>query len=290
MRRVGRALLGAYLGLFAVWARDGRHVREEQRLLGGSIEYTYERLRDVGRGPGAALALSLWSHLGELQPLALIAKVRADDQRAAGEGVGGRRAAARVAALGAVAATVALFIWGADALGWIFWPLLGVMFAIAVWSARRRGARWLIPLVPLLMIWPLIDLRMGFETTFVVSLLLAATLVAHRGWQRGPEARLPWANIVLLASLPLWWSADVWLQGLVRGFLVPGGFSETTLELERRFGLPRDETWMALGIAMGVMVVCYWALVALVISKTAAELRGRSVEGEDENGVETVWL
>ena len=230
----------------------------------------------------------MWSHLGELQPLALIAKVRAEDQRAAREGAGGRRAAARVAALGAVAATVALFIWGSDALGWIFWPLLGVMFAIAVWSARRRGARWLIPLVPLLMIWPFFGMRMGFETTFAVSLLLAATLAAHRGWQRGPEARLSWANIVLLASMPLWWSASVWLQGLVRGFLVPGGWSETTLE--GRFGLPRDETWMALGIAMGVVVVCYWALVALVISKTATELRERSVEGEDEDGVETVWL
>ena len=228
----------------------------------------------------------MWSHLGELQPLALIAKVRADDQRAAGEGVGGRRAAARVAALGAIAATVALFVWGTDALGWIFWPLPGVMFAIAVWSARRRGARWLILLAPLLMIWPLIGLRMGFETTFVVSLLLAATLAAHRGWQRGQDARLPWANIVLLASVPLWWSAGVWLHGLVDGFLLPGGTFGSAME--GRFGLPQDETSMALGIAIGAVAVCYWALVALVISKTATELRGRSVEGED--GVETVWL
>jgi len=50
MRRVGRALLGAYLGLFAVWARDGRHVREEQRLLGERFVLEGQRLR-VREGP-----------------------------------------------------------------------------------------------------------------------------------------------------------------------------------------------------------------------------------------------
>ena len=286
MRWLGRALLGAYLGVFAVWARDTRHVRDEQRLLIGSIEYTYEHLREAGRRPAVAVALSVWSHLGELQPLALVAKVRADDQRAAREGVGGRRAAARVAAIAASAATVALFIWGTDALGWIFWPLPVGMMAAAVWSARRRGTRWLIPLVPLLMIWPFFGLRMGFETTFVVSLLLATTLAAHRGLQRAGDAKLPWSNIVLLASVPLWWAAGMWVHGLASDFFVPGGFSETTLE--GRFGLPRDETSMVLGIGMGAMVVCYWALVALVISKAANELRGRPVEGDE--GAETVWL
>ena len=55
MRRIALALLRAYLGLFAFFAPNREHARNEHRLLEGSISDAYRRYRRAGvaRTPAA---------------------------------------------------------------------------------------------------------------------------------------------------------------------------------------------------------------------------------------------
>jgi hypothetical protein len=279
MSRLGRAVLDVYVGLFAFWARDPQHAHDEQELLAGSTEYAYRRLRDGGRTPLRALALSLWLHLGELQPIALIAKVRASNQRVSDRKSGHWPAAAGAVVLAVVAVT-ALFIWSLDALYWIFGLMIGGMLlssaAVAVWGARHRGARLLIPLVPLFILWPLVvgfiaeDWGGAIRGTIGISLLLAAMLGTQHAWRRGQVVGWPTPTVLWVASLPLWGSAALWLYGgsfqVLRRYLI----DELSLNARDQTGLLFAFVFVTL-----VLLAAYCAIVALVVTRAARHLTDR---------------
>lgn len=272
MKQLGRRLLAAYLAVFALFTRDPRDSLAELKLLLGSIEYGYQAARDAGRRPIAAAITTLLLHFGELQPFAVIARVRADNARAAHAGIGAGRVIRRLLWLPAVTVTGALVVWGTDALGWIFLAFTIVVLAATLWSARHAGARWLLPLVPLLMIWPFVHLRMDTDRGSVavteavtVSLLLAAALAAHQLWRHGRGEVQTWRGLATLAGAPLWWAAGYAAYSALDTFLRPnGGFGDSA-----RFGLPSDETNLVVGIAAFALIGAYWLLLSRVIARVA---------------------
>lgn len=102
-------LLRLYLGLFAFFAPNREHARSEHRLLEGSISDAYRRYRRAGVARTPAAFAVLWGHLGELQPVALYIKTRADAASGPGRD---RRYVLRLASSVAV-----LFLVGAAAFG-----------------------------------------------------------------------------------------------------------------------------------------------------------------------------
>ncbi len=71
-------IVRAYLEVFVTLASDRPHARREHRLLLGSIQYLYDAYAAAGKSSRRAFLISVWNHLGELQPFALYAKTRAD--------------------------------------------------------------------------------------------------------------------------------------------------------------------------------------------------------------------
>ena len=71
-------LLRVYLEVFVVLAANRRHARQEHGLLLGSIHYLYEATVAAGTSTHRAFLVSVWNHLGEIQPFALYAKTNAD--------------------------------------------------------------------------------------------------------------------------------------------------------------------------------------------------------------------
>jgi hypothetical protein len=70
-----------YLELFALGSLDPAHARRENRLVLGGIAYLREGYLAGGATGYRAGVLALRDHLGELQPVALLQKVRADEWR-----------------------------------------------------------------------------------------------------------------------------------------------------------------------------------------------------------------
>jgi hypothetical protein len=76
--RIGLALLRAYVGLFAFFAPAREHALREHSLIEGGLRESYGRYRSEGVARTPAAFATLWEHLGELQPVALLRKTRAD--------------------------------------------------------------------------------------------------------------------------------------------------------------------------------------------------------------------
>ncbi len=276
MRRLGVRIVAAYLGAFTLFARDPDAARDERRLLLGSLEDGYHWRRHAGRGPNAAALLTLWTHLGELQPLAVLARLRAANQRAALAGIGGRRIALRLAALPTIASAAALFIWRADALGWIFLGFVILMLALMTWSARHAGARWLMPLIPLFMIWPLVEHRISpgrgpaISEALTFGLLLGAALAAHQlsRWGLGDSRR--WRLLALLVVVPLWWAIAKACYAAAYWAVFPSGYGGPG---SARFGLPADDALTAVSFSFAAWLTLYWLILAFTIARVAAHHR-----------------
>lgn len=111
MTRLGLALLRTYVGLFAFFAPNREHARNEHALLEGGVRDAYGRYRAKGLARTPAAFAALWEHATELQPLALLLKTRAD--AAAGPGADGgyrRRLAAGVGSVFFVGATALVLV------------------------------------------------------------------------------------------------------------------------------------------------------------------------------------
>ncbi len=78
MKRLLIVIVRAYLEVFVTLASDRTHARQEHGLLLGSIQYLYDASTSAGTSARRAFLMSVWNHLGELQPFALYAKTRAD--------------------------------------------------------------------------------------------------------------------------------------------------------------------------------------------------------------------
>jgi hypothetical protein len=237
---------------------------------------------------------ALWWHLGELQPLSVLARVRATNQQAARAGIPGRRVVLRLLAVPTAAAFAALIVWGVDALGWILLMCALGALTTTLWSARRRGSRWLMPLVPLLMIWPFIEIRMAtgrgevaISESLTATLLLAAALAAHQLWRRGLGDGPTWRYLATLATAPLWWASSIFVHARIDRFLLPDGYVGAAVT-RARFGLPVDETMFALGLTVVALVAAYWVLLGLVIARVAN--RYRTPPSEDDDRPEAIWL
>ena len=219
----------------------------------------------------------------------MLARVRAANEQAARAGVGGRRVVLRLLALPATAALTAVFIWGVDALGWIFLAFMLGTLATICWSVRHAGTRWLLPLVPLLMIWPVIERwRRGggpIDEALSVTLLLAAMLAINHVWRRQPHDARTWRALAILATTPLWWVMAITAHTAVQRFMLTGYFDG---EHRARFGLPFDETSFALGLTAFALIAAYWVLLGLVIARVAN--RYRTPPSEDDETPEAIWL
>lgn len=78
-------IITVYVDLFSGFtARHPHYVRLEHREIVHSIEAAYDARRDAGANHIVATTQAVCEHLGELQPIALARKTRADDQAAAG--------------------------------------------------------------------------------------------------------------------------------------------------------------------------------------------------------------
>jgi hypothetical protein len=65
--------------LFAFCSRSVRHSRQENALILGSIEYLRHHHQQRHAAGYRPLLLALRDHLGELQPVALLQKLRAEE-------------------------------------------------------------------------------------------------------------------------------------------------------------------------------------------------------------------
>jgi hypothetical protein len=74
-------LLNLYLGVFSSFAVNRVNARRENSLLFGGIEYLFEEYLGCGMSTQRAYVQALWDYLGELQPIALYQKTRADAER-----------------------------------------------------------------------------------------------------------------------------------------------------------------------------------------------------------------
>jgi hypothetical protein len=77
---VAFALLRAYLRVFASFAPNPAHARQEHSLIEGSVVEAYQHHRGAGSANLRAAWLSFREHIAELQPLALAQKTRHDSR------------------------------------------------------------------------------------------------------------------------------------------------------------------------------------------------------------------
>lgn len=75
-------ILSVYLSTFLIWTRDRERLRRELGLLTGSVEHSYHQYRANGISSLRAGFITLYEHLGELQPLAVYEKSRAESHLA----------------------------------------------------------------------------------------------------------------------------------------------------------------------------------------------------------------
>ncbi len=216
MRHATSAVIHAYLGLFSLLASDREHARSEHRLIEGSIEDARRRRLAEGRGTVAATLAAIVDHLGELQPLALYRKTRADAAYAPGSGQSGSHwPEIVVLAIGGLLALAA--VNGVDRSSnppfWVFVALLPVVAGTAVVlsviaALRRRAPLALIGFAVAIALWPVWHWRLplpdgvaAVAMSAVTLLVLTATL-RHRASRPG-VALLALAPIALHLSRPL---------------------------------------------------------------------------------------
>ena len=167
-------------------------------------------------------------------------------------------AAVVVAMLAVLGPGVAQWLWLAAALAATF----GVL-----WAARRPGLlRWLVLVAALLLIWPLIEIRIGNELGGVdvlaglrVSLALGLLLALARYWlsERG-NPQLAWGSILLLACVPLIWSSVAVVYDWTRSAVTP-----------QDLGLSRYEWGSWFVVLRMLLVSIYWWLTAAVIANAS---------------------
>lgn len=214
MTRLVLVLLRAYLGLFAVFVHDREHARREHSLIEGSLRESYAARRAEGSGRARAARASLWEHLGELQPLALFSKTRADTAYAAGELPRDRGLLVLAVVLGAtVVSPVVAFLLGPAAVTvvWIGLPLLGLLTFLAamVASYRRSHDRWLVALAVAAALWPVLrGWALPGETSFAAVLTVSLLAAAFRhGYHRRNAA-----GFAILGITPLTWQLSWFLR------------------------------------------------------------------------------
>lgn len=222
--RIVLAILGTYLALFRPLTRYPRHVKREQRLLVGSVEYAYQRAHDSGKRPIAALGWALWAHVGELQPLAVVSKLRADEDCAAQ----GDEPAQKTWLFGALLVVLAgsgLGV-GGPSFSQVIFILSAATAAVSVLrNTWHRGAHWLVLIAGPLLLWPFIDLRgagTGVQGALALSLMLALGLTFMRTASRDAAPHMSWGHVILFAGVPLVWSLGSVVQGVAETVVARG--------------------------------------------------------------------
>ncbi|MCK9487115.1 MAG: hypothetical protein M0R73_10545 [Dehalococcoidia bacterium] len=265
MRPVVRAILAAYLSIFTCWARHPVHARREQELILGSVEDAY--LHERRHRPRAQAGwLALWSHRTELHPLAVAARVRAEDACAGGN-AGDRGGLMWIGtAVLVIASTAALWRWGPEVAVWLF-VAVGVLtiswIAGHVW---RRAARWLILPAVVLLAWPFVHaLVVGRENGSVITLaVVVGTVVAVTAalWRwRGDGRPQQQHAAMVLSILAVGWCTGALLHGGVREWVLAGTADE--------IGVDRVVRVQWLTVALIVQYCVYWLLVGAVVSRFA---------------------
>lgn len=268
MNRIIERLLAVYLDLFAGFSADPARARSELALVIGSVEYMRLAGEAAGLGTTRALLRSVRSHLGELQPLAVIAKLRADSAASDAQRAPTRSRRAIVAVLlGLTAVGIVLsplfaaWILALSMLGWSIW------LAARLIVDGRTG--WLIMVTLVLVMWPLLGVRVEVAGVLLAVALLALGLAvagrirADRPFSRqlgflftlmpGVYALLAFSGDVLIAALPDIYPAEVQL------------------------GMAWAE-WLAL--VRNLQLIAYWGLAAVVLSLMRTQMTSSRVSTE----------
>jgi len=268
MNRIIQRLLTVYLDLFAGFSADPARARSELALVIGSVEYMRLAGEAAGLGATRALLRSVRSHLGELQPLAVIAKLRADSAA-----FDAHRAPAR-SREGIVAVLLGFTVVGV-VLSPLFaaWALALSMLVWSIWLAGRLivdgRTGWLIMVTLVLVMWPLLGVRAGVAGVLLAVAILALGLAvtgrmrADRPFSRqlgflfalmpGVYAVPAFSGNVLIAALPEIHPAEVQL------------------------GMHWGE-WLA--VVRNLQLVAYWGLVAVVLSLARTQMTSSRVSTE----------
>jgi len=252
--RLMRWLLIQYLDALAGFSANPRRIRKELSLLSGSVEVASDRFRRQGDGELRSILRALWSEAGELQPLAVMGKIRAETASAEEPRRTSRRGLVALA-LGGVAVAV---IMGPLVLAWV---LLWVAFGTAGWMALRLALTtrnfWSSTATLVVVLWPLTgDMRDEVTAAALGGGFLGLILLLGR--TRSQAAGSPSKSLLIVVSaMPIIYLAIVTIGSLTIDGVPRAQFADM------RWGTYVGE-WVAL--VRNLQFLAYWSIVGLALS------------------------